>query len=391
MNAKAAPRVWMHWLLQAAILAAVGLGVMWGWGKAAGGHQPESGFVTTALETGAVRATVRARGTVEPRTQVNVGTHIGGLVAKVHFDFNERVNAGDVLVEIDPDQARSEMRVERATLDAKKATLAAREVDVRVTDAESARAEQLLRAGVSHDRELLIAKAEAERAKARLRSARAEALAQEALVDRSQAALRRTKIIAPISGIVIRRNVESGSTVVVGPEMPPLFVIASDLAQMRVIADIDEADVGGVRAGQAATLSVDAYPGLNFEGKIRQIRLGPNREDGLVTYPAEIDVPNPQGVLRPGMTATVEVLTGEATNALLVDNAALRFRAATEDAPELPRGKGRLYTLSSEGLVSHEVALGVTDGHKTQIVAGDLPVGAQVVVEALSPPGAAQP
>jgi HlyD family secretion protein len=226
-------------------------------------------------------------------------------------------------------------------------------------------------------------------------------------VDRARQNLAYTSIYAPIDGVVVERNVNVGQTVASNYSTPQLFLIARDLAQMQILASVDESDIGLIRQGQAARFTVQAYPNQSFSGNVQQVRLQSTTTENVVNYTVVVTVPNPDGRLLPGMTATVEFLTGEAKGVLMVPNAALRFRPPQEALAQLrerggqasgaeggaaPRrpggagargsdGMGTLWHLDAKGaLTSARVKTGITDGQKTEISGSGLEEGGQVVV-----------
>ncbi len=221
--------------------------------------------------------------------------------------------------------------------------------------------------------------------------------AQAAQLNQSRANLGYTKILAPVDGIVVTRGIDPGATVVASFQTPTLFVIAQDLRKMRILADVDEADVGKIAEGMDADCVVDAFPGEVFHGKVSQIRYSANNVSGVVTYPGVVDVDNPEQKLRPGMTSTITVHTREAHAVARIPNAALRYRPTPPTGPDgkpvlqppeapLEKGKGRVFVLASDkpGAEKDEariVSIGVTDGLYTEVTDPSLPVGTKVVTD----------
>jgi HlyD family secretion protein len=221
--------------------------------------------------------------------------------------------------------------------------------------------------------------------------------AQQAQYNQSTANLGYTKIYAPVDGVVVTRGIDPGATVVASFQAPVLFVIAQDLRKMRVLADVDEADVGKIREAMDADCAVDAFPGEVFHGKVSQIRFSPNTVSGVVTYPAVVDVANPEEKLRPGMTATITVRTHEAHAVARIPNAALRYRPSPPLGPDgkpvlappeapLAKGQGRVWVLTSDkpGDEKDEmrvVPTGITDGVYTEVSAEALPTGTKIVTD----------
>ena len=281
---------------------------------------------TVAVTEGDIVDTVGATGALEAVTTVQVGSQVSGIIQELHVDFNSIVREGDVIMRLDPSLFETQLEQARANLLRSEAE--AERLSVAVDDA----ATQLRRS-----RELaageLISETELEAAEVNLRSAEAQLKSAEAQVRQSQASLsmnevnlEHTVIRAPIDGIVTSRLVDVGQTVAASFQAPELFVIAADLTKMRVIANIDESDVGRIRPNQRVTFTVDAFPAEEFEGNVSQIRLEPIVTQNVVTYATVIDAPNPELKLKPGMTATVTVEVARRENVTRIPNSALRFR-----------------------------------------------------------------
>ncbi len=287
-------------------------------------------FKTVRLDRGPVEQAVTATGSVSSVVTVQVGSQVSGVIAKLGADFNSRVTEGQVIAQIDPTRFKAALAQMDATLKAAVAAEARVAVAVRQARLDRDRAEALVTRQVIGAAELDLARTKhdqsvAEHAEAVARVAQARASVGAARVD-----LERTTIRAPISGLVLQRSVDVGQTVAASLQAPVLFTIAQDLSRMQVNAAIDEADVGKIREGQEATFTVDAYPGDTFSAKIYQIRSQPNVQQNVVTYDAVVRFENPDGKLRPGMTATVRIVSLRKEDVLRVPNAALRFKPAAE-------------------------------------------------------------
>jgi HlyD family secretion protein len=379
-----------------------------GWGTAAyrrkNAPPPEPQFTTASLEVRDIVEEVQSTGVVEPVNQVDIGAQVSGRVVNVFVDFNDEVKAGDQLAEIDPEMLGAEVVQQNAQLGAARASVKSSEAR---RDAIKTRLERL-RTLVA---ERVASAAELDQVQGEYDVAVAEVAAAEAQIAQIMARLRSartnltyTKIYSPIDGVVIDRQVEPGQTVASSFNTPVLFVIARDLRQMRVLAEIDEADVGKVKEGMKADVTVDAFPGEKFEGDLTQIRLSPNNVEGVVTYAAVILVKNPENKLRPGMTATATVVTREAKQVLAVKNSALRFEPLPppakpgEESPssEPPGrkgppqkkpgpGEGLVFLLGkgppeAPGSERKIVQTGISDGVWTELVGG-LEKGASVIVD----------
>ena len=372
-------------------------------------HPPK--YVTAEVATGDVIEKVLATGTVQPLLQVNVGAQVNGRVTSVLVDFNSVVKQGDALAEIDPTIYGTQVSANQANLVAQRAQLAAA-----MAQLASAKA-SLATAKLAYDRALrlfenrLASQADLDAAKGQLDVAQGQYEAQTATVSSADAAigaqaaqLRQavtnigyTKILSPVDGVVVTRNIDPGATVVASFQAPTLFVIAQDLHKMRVLADVDEADVGKIEQKMEADAVVDAFPGESFRGVVQQIRYSPNTTQGVVTYSAVVEVENPDEKLRPGMTATITVKTREAKNVPRIPNAALRYKPSPPKGPNgkpivqppeppLAKGQGRVFLLVSEKADDEKVEpkliqIGVTDGMNTEIVGGSLAVTTKVVTD----------
>ncbi len=352
---------------------------------------PQARFRSQALEIRDVVEQVESTGKLKPVTEVQVGAQVSGRVAGVHVDFNSRVKKGDLLAEIDSQLFGSQVGQVTGQLQAAKASLQSATARRAATKTELTRMQQLAREGLATQIELDQAQSAADIAEAEVLAANATIDGLKAQLTSARTTLGYTKIYSPIDGVVITRAVEPGQTVAASFSAPVLFVIAEDLAQMQVLADIDEADVGKLAEGMAAKVTVDAFAGEHFEGKVTQIRYSPNEIQGVVTYSAVIDVSNPELKLRPGMTATVAITTRRAEGALAAPNAALRFKPDEKERGELTpleHRQARVYQASDgppdqQHLSATVVRTGITDGLWTVIESDALDEGASLVVEQL--------
>jgi HlyD family secretion protein len=402
-------RRWLRRLAILATLAAViGAGVVW---RAKHRPPPPPKYVTAPVSSGDVTEKVQATGTVQPVLQINVGAQVNGRVTRVLVDFNSIVKKGDVLAEIDPQIYGTQVNAQAANLLAQKAQLEQAKAQM-----ETARA-NMQTAKVALDRvqnlfnnnlaskgdldtaqgQFLAAKATFDSMSAAVDSARAAIGAQQAQLSQSTTNLSYTKIYSPVDGVVVTRGIDPGATVVASFQAPVLFVIAQDLRKMRVLADVDEADVGKLKEQMEADAVVDAFPGESFHGKVQQIRYSPNNVSGVVTYSAVVEVENPDEKLRPGMTATITIASRNAKGATRIPNAALRYKPAPamdKDGkpvvapPEAPlqKGQGKVYLLTNEKLGEEKIEqkmieIGVTDGIFTEVVGGSLAQGTKIVTD----------
>jgi HlyD family secretion protein len=388
-------------------IAVVG-GAMW---NAKHRPPPAPRFLTADTSVGDVVERVQATGTVQPLLQVNVGAQVNGRVTEVLVDFNSVVKKGDVLAEIDPliygtqvNAQAANLAAQRAQLDQAKASAASAKAQAVSARVAYERTQRLFEQNLASRADLDTAKGSFDAASAQADAASANVEAQTAAIGAQKAQLSQltanlgyTKIYSPVDGVVVTRGIDPGATVVASFQAPVLFVIAKDLRKMRVLADVDEADVGKVDDGMPADCVVDAFPGDVFHGQVWQIRYSPNNVSGVVTYSAVVDVDNPEEKLRPGMTTTITVRTHEAHGVPRIPNAALRYRPSppvgpdgkpTPQPPEasLPKGRARVWVITSDkpGEEKDEertIAVGITDGIFTEVTEGSLAPGVRVVTD----------
>lgn len=321
--------------------------------------------------------TVTATGTVEPVTEVEVGTQVSGIIDKLYVDYNDVVKAGQLIAEMDKVTLEAE-------LESSQAELASCKNEYEYQMKNYARTKTLYE-------KKLVSDAEYDEAFYLYEKARNAYEQSQAAIVKVKRNLGYATITSPIDGVVISRAVEEGQTVAAGFETPTLFTIANDLTQMRVIADVDEADIGQVADGQRVEFSVDAYPDDTFEGKVEQVRLEATTESSVVTYEVVITAYNPDLKLKPGLTANVTIFTLEKDNALAIPTKALRFIPEADQLSELGitvkeaaettmPGKRQVWVKSGNELQPKWVTTGATSGDKTEIIDG-LTDGEQVAVE----------
>lgn len=382
------------------------------------GSDEEAGYVTVEAQRGQLVTSVAATGKLAPTSQVTVGSQLSGLVTRVFVDVNDRVVVGQPLAEIDPEQIEDQIRQGEAQLASNRAQVEQARATLAQARAQYERLEEVreLSGGkVPSATELQAGQADLERAQAALGVARANVVASEATLAQSRTQRDRAIIRSPVAGVVLARQVDPGQTVAASFNTPTLFVIAEDLSQMKLEVAIDEADVGLVERGQKASFTVDAFPGEAFPATITRVEIGSNltaSEAGsaggaapssgagqVVSYAADLSVANPDLKLRPGMTATADIVTANLTDVLMIPNAALSFRPESdEDEPggmqlgppprddadrtaTLGRGARQLvYVLGADGQPKPvQVVLGDSNGLFTSVVSGDLEAGMAVI------------
>ncbi len=344
------------------------------------GGKPQQ-YVTGPLIEGPLSVTVSATGTLAPRIQVDVGSEVSGRIDALYADYNDHVVKGQTLAKINTDQLKAQLDQARATLAQAQATL-------NQDRAVVARYSKLRASNAVSPQEYDSAVGDNGRAKAGVALAAAQVAQDETLLTKAT-------IFAPISGVILNRAVSVGQTLVAAMTTPVLYTLASDLSQMELDVDIDEADVGSVHAGLPATFTVDAYPNKQFDAKLIQVRNAPQTVQGVVTYKGVLLVQNPGLLLKPGMTATATIIAARVANALQVPNAALRFLPTDDIVKKAPPANtapnmGRVWTISGRTLKSHDLKLGPSDGRHTQVLGGDLAAGDDVVTDTKAPEDAAK-
>jgi len=366
-------RRWL-WIGGAVLILALGGG--WLYLRAGPAHT----YVTSAVSRGLLAVNVSATGTLAPRDQVDVGAEVSGRIDKLEVDFNDHVKKGQVLARINTDQYMAQLQQAQASLAQAQATL---EQSTLTHD----RYAELEKHNAISREQLNTSVGDLARAVAGVALARAQ-------VQQDQTQLAYCTIYSPIDGVVLDRKVSAGQTVVAALQTPVLFTLASDLNQMELDVDIDEADVGQVRPGASATFTVDAYPTRKFSATLVSVHNAPKTVQGVVTYQGVLLEKNPDGLLKPGMTATAEIEAATVHDALLIPNAAIRFVPPDDvkkDAPPMPPtlngvNGARVWTQNGKTLKPHDLRLGPTDGRSTQVLSGDLKAGQQVVTDLADKP-----
>lgn len=345
---------------------------------------PKHEYITQPVKRGDLTVTVSATGTLQPKDQVDVGAEISGRIDALYVDFNSHVKKGQELARINTDQLQAQLSQARASLAQAQATL---QESSRIRTRFGA----LIKSKAISPQDLDTANANYQRAVAGVGLASAQ-------MRQMQTSLAKATIYAPMDGVVLDRKVSAGQTVVAAMTTPVLFTLASDLSEMELDVDIDEADVGQIHAGAAASFTVDAYPSRKFSARLVSLHNAPKTVQGVVTYQGVLIVSNPGGLLKPGMTATAEIKAQDVKDQLLVPNAALRFvppddvKANAPEAPAAVNGSstGRVWLHQGASLVARDLKLGATDGRNTVAVSGQLSPGDALATDikgaASSPP-----
>jgi HlyD family secretion protein len=336
-----------------------------------GKKQNEVSFETAKAERTSIRTSITATGTIEPVTSVTVGTQVSGIVSKLYVDYNSVVKKGQVIAELDKTNLTSELKTAQANLSSAQSTLNYEQTNFN-------RYQTLYNKG-------LVSADEYETAKLSYLKAKEQVNTSRESVQKAQTNLGYATITSPIDGVVLSKAVEEGQTVAASFNTPELFTIAQDLTDMRVIADIDEADIGGVKEGQRVTFTVDAFPDDHFEGKVTQVRQQATTESNVVTYEVVISAPNNDLKLKPGLTANVTIFTLEKNDVLAVPSKALRFTPneallTEQQKVEDCEGDFKVWTKEGDVFKAHKVEVGTTNGMMTEILTG-LSEGTEVLVD----------
>ena len=357
-------KLWMG--LAAVVVVAL---VIW---KCSGGKKEEKvEFETAKVEKQNISTSITATGTIEPVTSVTVGTQVSGIVSKLYVDYNSVVKKGQVIAELDKTNLISELNRAKADLTSAQSSL-------NYETSNYNRYKTLFDKGLVSADEFESAKLSYERARQTVNSSRES-------VQKAQTNLGYATITSPIDGVVLSKSVEEGQTVAASFNTPELFTIAQDLTDMRVIADIDEADIGGVKEGQRVSFTVDAFPDDKFEGEVTQVRQQATTSSNVVTYEVVISAPNKDLKLKPGLTANVTIFTLEKNDVLAAPAKALRFvpnEALLSDGQQIEdvEAKSKVWTLEGNTFKAHAVETGTSNGMLTEIVSG-ISAGTEVLVD----------
>jgi HlyD family secretion protein len=410
------PRTW----IAAALLVAAAAGLA-GW-QASREATAAPSFSTQPVARGNIRLQVTANGTLQPTRSVNIGSELSGTVARVTVDVNDRVKKGQVLVELDTAKLSDQVLRSRASLASARAKVTQAAATLKEARSNLARLEEVARLSggkVPSRAELDTGRAAVDRAVADETSARASVADAQAALSTDETNLRKASIRSPIDGVVLTRNVDPGNAVAASLQAVTLFTIAEDLTQLRLQVNVDEADVGAVQVGQAASFTVSAYPSRKYPASVTRVAYGSSTTENVVTYLTYLDVDNKDLSLRPGMTATATVTATERQNVLLVPNTALRFTPSQQAGrggapaaqgggntsivgslmPRMPQragggprragaagapadgGQKQLWVLQDGKPVPLLVKAGITDGRNTEVSGEGLQEGLQVITE----------
>lgn len=376
-----------------------------------GGESQATRFRTEPAVMGDLVVKVSATGNLQPTNQVDVGSELSGIIEDVYVDENDQVKKGQELAVLDLSKLNDAVNRSKANLELAQAQVQQAEATVAQDKANLSRLQHVAKLSggkVPSQTEMDTAVADMKRAEANVASARANVVQARAALQSDETNIQKAHIRSPIDGVVLARKVEPGQTVAASFQAPVLFTIAEDLTKMELQVDVDEADVGQVKVGQKATFTVDAWPNRQYHAVITEVGYGSQVVDGVVSYPAKLQVNNDDLSLRPGMTATAEITTLVRNNVLLVPNAALRFTPPKPAATEAKRSNGSvlrslfprphherpqevtapvagasrdIWVLRNGKPEAVKVQVGPSDGKMTEITGGDLKAGMDVITE----------
>ncbi len=334
-------------------------------------NDPKVTYNSATVQRQDISTSITATGTIEPVTEVEVGTQVSGIIDKIYVDYNSEVKRGQVIAELDKTNLLSKLASAQSNLSNAQSDLAFQKANYN-------RFKTLYEKG-------LVSANDYENAKLSYDKAVQTVKVQQQAVQEAQTNLGYATITAPINGVVLAKKVEEGQTVASSMTTPTLFIIAQDLTDMRVIADIDEADIGGVKEGQRVSFTVDAFPDDTFEGTVTQVRQQATTESNVVTYEVVISAPNNDLKLKPGLTANVTIYTLEKNGVMAVPSKALRFTPneaimTKEQTIEDVQAPAKLWTLNGNTFKAHAVELGTTNGSLTEIISG-IDEGTEVLVD----------
>ena len=407
---------WRRLLTRAAVALGVGVLLVGGYLYSARTSNDAPRYVTEPVVRGELIVTVAATGNLQPTNKVDVGSELSGTIEIVLVDDNDRVKKGQVLARLDTAKLRDQVAKSRAAVASAEAKVQQTRATVEQSRSNLERLREVARLSggkVPSPAEMETAEATLARAVADEAVAHASVAEARAVLSADETNLTKAAIRSPIDGVVLNRRVEPGQTVAASFQAPVLFTLAENLSQMELQVDVDEADVGQVSKGQPASFTVDAYPGRRYPARIERVGYGSQVKEGVVSYLTVLTVDNEDLSLRPGMTATAEIITARRDDVLLVPNAAVRYTPPAENAadaqkkkgdgivgsliphpPRVPRksaaaaqskdGKQQLWILRNGAPVPVSVATGATNGRLTEIVATELEPGVEVITEAFT-------
>ncbi len=347
------------------------------------------GYVARPVTRGSVSRSVTATGSVNPVLTIIVGSYVSGVIQDIYCDFNTRVKKGQLCARIDPRPYQTAVDQERAILATARAQVAKDEANAAYTRVTKQRYANLFASKAVSQDALDVAINNEAQARAQVAFDRASVEQHAAALAAAEVNLGYTNIVSPVDGTVVSRNVTMGQTVAASFQTPTLFLIATDLSRMQVDTNVSESDIGGIRIGNRASFSVDAYPDRLFEGAVSQVRQAPQTVQNVVTYDVVVTVPNPQFLLKPGMTATVRIVTEARKSVLRIPNQALRYTPGGLGSGTQQSSSPQVWVLRNGKPEPLPVKTGLDDDTYTEITGGPLTAGDRVIVSEARPDASA--
>jgi len=334
-------------------------------------------YITKPITKETITQYVEASGTIKPINTIAVGTQVSGTVAKIYVDYNSVVKKGDLLAELDPSLFQANVDQSTAKLNNAKATYSKASSTLNYKRNNYKRYKHLYEKNYVSKDEVELAYSNYQQAQAEVAAASAEVSAAQATLTNNLTNLRYSKISSPVDGTVISRAVDVGQTVAASFNTPTLFEVAKDLTKMQIETSVSEADIGKIKVGQKAKYTLDGYQDRNFEGTVTQVRLASTTTNNVVTYVVIVSVDNSEGLVIPGMTANVSIVTSCVKDALCVPNQALKFTPDTDGPKYENQG---IWIQTKSGLKRYDIELGASDDNKTQVISNEIKAGDRVCV-----------
>ncbi len=351
-------------------------------------NENEQKFRTEKISKGDIVQSITATGTVNAVTTVLVGTQVSGTIKNIFVDFNSVVKKGQLIAQIDPAIFDAQVEQARANVLSAKANVEKAVVALADSKRTLSRQKELFAKNLIARSDVDAAETAYDTAGTQVSAAKAQLSQTEAALSIAETNLRYTRIVSPVNGTVVSRNVDTGQTVAASFQTPTLFNIAQDLTKMQIDSSVAEADIGKIQVGQPVEFTVDAYPDSPFQGKVSEIRNAPINVQNVVTYDVVVKVENPELKLKPGMTANVSIIVSSKKDVLRISNTALRFRPPTEKKDvTAKKGKGSgVWVLENKKPKRIAITTGISDGTYTELLSGEIREGQEIIVESLAKP-----
>lgn len=343
----------------------------------------KSQYETIKAEKRTIIETVEASGTINPVQTVSIGSQVSGMIKDIYVDFNSQVKKGQLLAQIDPSLFQAQVDQARATLATKKADYEKTKSMLIYDKANYERYKELYKKRYVSKNDLDLAQATYLSKQAELASTKAAIEQASATLQNNLTNLRYTKIISPVDGVVVSKEVDVGQTVAASFQTPTLFSVAQDLTEMQIEVSVSEADIGKVKAGQEVEYTLDGYPNETFKGKVSQVRLSPTTVSNVVTYTVVVAVENENNILKPGMSANVSIITNRKNDALCADNAAMRFTPSEITGGKKFDNQG-IWVLRKNKPERISIKTGITDSDFTEIISKEIQEGEEIIIGKLN-------